>query len=184
MLSVRPQLHRHTFHLFGRHLHPELFEVYARRRVERQNYQVDLQITNVGHLITGTYNGLVVSELVAGLQQPLPTQRRLLSHEIGGSRTAELVYQDRVRFQGEFQLETVDERCFLAFQQALAVQSECEGLVFQFGASGRMKFGAISYIHLESRERNLRVRAFHTFPEQRCMIKTASTYALLDASGG
>ena len=179
MLSVRPQVNRLAFHLFGRHLHPELFEVYASRQVERQNYQVRLQITNVGHLISGTFGGLVVTELVAGTQQPLPAQRLLLSHEIGGSRTAELVYRDRVRFRSEFQAEPVDARCCLAFQQALAAQAECEGLVYQFGASGRMNFGAISYIHLESRERSLRVRAFHTFPELRSMIKTASTYTLI-----
>ncbi len=179
MLSVRPQVNRLAFHLFGRHLHPELFEVFATRQIERQNYQVRLQITNVGHLITGTLGGLVIAELVAGTQQPLPTQRLLLSHEIAGSRTAELIYRDRIRFQCEIQAEAVDDRCCLAFQQALAMQSECEGLVYQFGASGRMNFGAISYIHVESREKSLRVRAFHTFPELRCMIKTASSYLLV-----
>jgi hypothetical protein len=179
MLSVRPQVNRLSFHFFGRHLHPELFEVHAARRVDRQNYQIQLQITNVGHLISGTFGGLVVAELVAAAQQPIPTQRLLMSHEIGDSRTAELVYRDRVRYRCEFQSEPVDNRCFLAFQQQLAMQTECEGLVYQFGASGRMNFGALSYINVESRERSLRIRAFHTFPERCCLIKTASTYSLV-----
>ncbi len=179
MLSVRPQVDRLSFHLFGRVLHPELFEVFASRTIERQQYQVRYQITNVGHMITGSFGGATLAELAASAQQPLPTHCLLLSHEIGYRRTAEIVYRDRVHYHCEFQLEQVDARCFLAFQQALSQQTECEGLYYQFGASGRLSFGAISYINVESRARSLRVRAFHTFPESCMMIKSSSMFELL-----
>jgi hypothetical protein len=179
MLSVRPQVDRLSFHLFGRLLHPELFEVFASRSIERQHYQVRYQITNVGHLIAGSLGGVTMAEIASAAQQPLPKQCLLISHEIGFRRTVEIVYRERVRYQCEFQLEQVDQRCFLAFQQALAQQTECEGLFCQFGPSGRLSFGAISYINVESRERSLRVRAFHTFPESCMMMKSSSMFEVL-----
>ncbi len=179
MLSVRPRINKLAFHLFGRSLHPELFEVQASRTSEREHYQIRYQITNVGHVISVNVGGVMLTELSAAAQQPLPRQRLLMSHDVAGRRTDEVVYRDRIRYCCDFQLEQVDSRCFLAFQQALAQQTECDGLLYQFQSSGRLAFGAMSYVNVETRCRSIRIRAFHTFPDTCSMVKSSSLIELL-----
>ena len=45
MLTVRPKIAELVFQLYGRPLHPELFQVYETRSVSRGNYQAKIDIT-------------------------------------------------------------------------------------------------------------------------------------------
>ena len=179
MLSVRPLVDKLSFHVFGRALHPELFEFHGSRRVDREQYQLRYQITNVGHVVSVQVGGLLLVELAASSQQLLPKQRLLHTHEIGQRTTAEIILGERIRYRCESQREPADERCFLAFQQAFAQPTECDGLFCQFASPNRIGFGAVSYVNVETRTRSVRVRAFHTFPETQTMIKSNSVFELL-----
>ena len=46
----------------------------------------------------------------------------------------------------------------------------------QFDSSGRMALGALSYIHVESRARQLLIQAFHTFPDDYAIVKSQSMF--------
>ena len=39
-----------------------------------------------------------------------------------------------------------------------------------------MALGALSYIHLEARNRSLMVQAFHTFPDDYAIVKSQSIF--------
>ena len=45
-----------------------------------------------------------------------------------------------------------------------------------FNSSGRMALGAISYIHVETRNRSMLVQAFHTFPDDYAIVKVQSLF--------
>ena len=57
MLSVRPKVAELVFQLYGRSLHPELFEVYSTRTVKRGDYEATINITSAGHVVTWRYQG-------------------------------------------------------------------------------------------------------------------------------
>ena len=40
------------------------------------------------------------------------------------------------------------------------------------------RYGALSYINVESRNRSLIVQAFHTFPDDYAIVKTQSVYEI------
>jgi len=86
VLSVRPKVAELSFQLFGRALHPELFEVHKTRTVERGEFSARLDITSAGHVITWRYRGLTLTEVAASAQHPLPERRRLLSYRLKGQR--------------------------------------------------------------------------------------------------
>ena len=72
MLSVRPKIAELVFQLYGRSLHPELFEVHSARQIERGGYRATVQITNAGHVITWQYEGITLTEVAAAANHPLP----------------------------------------------------------------------------------------------------------------
>lgn len=178
MLTARPKVAELAFQLYGRSLHPELFKVYASRQVARGGYAAKIDITSAGHVVTWTYEGLTLVEVAASSQHPLPQRRRLMSYKLRGKRTDQLEARGGVRYQMSFDLEPCDPQLFWTFQQELAQDGDREGMLHRFDSSGRMALGALSYIHVETRNRSLLVQAFHTFPDDYAIVKSQSLFEL------
>jgi hypothetical protein len=81
-----------------------------------------------------------------------------------------------VRYQTRFQLEPVAPEVFWTFQQELSNEGVRHGMLHRFDASGRMALGALSYLNVETRNRSLRVQAFHTFPDDYAIVKSQSLF--------
>lgn len=178
MLSARPRVTELAFQLFGRALHPELFDIYQTREVERGGYTARIQITSAGHLITWRYQGMTLTEVAASAQHPLPQRRRLMSYKLKGERSDRVDCRGGIRYQFSFQLEPVAPEIFWMFQEELAHDGERKGLFHSFDASGRMALGAVSYINVETRNRSMLVQAFHTFPDDYAIVKSQSLFEL------
>jgi hypothetical protein len=174
VLAVRPRVAELVFQVYGRPLHPELFEVHASRTVERGPYQVRVDITSAGHVVTWRYHALTLTEVATSAHHPLPQRRRLVSYRLKGERSDHLQCRGGVTYQMSFQLEPVDPEVFWTFQQELIDDGQHQGMLQMFGSSGRMAMGALSYIHLETRNRSVLVQAFHTFPDDYAIVKSQS----------
>lgn len=178
MPVVRPKVAELLFQVYGRALHPELFEVHQTRTIERGGYEAKIQITNAGHLVTWRYEGLTLTEVAAAANHPLPQRRRLLSHRLHGERTDAVKCRGGCCYQVSFQLEPLDPEVFWSFQQELISDGKRQGMLHTFDSSGRVSMGAISYINVETRDRNLLVQAFHTFPDDSAIVKSQSLFRL------
>jgi hypothetical protein len=175
VLIVRPKIAELVFQVYGRSLHPELFEVYQSRSIERGAYKACIQITGAGHLVTWRYQGLTLTEVAAAANQPLPEKRRLVSHRIAGRRTERIPLRGGVVYDVDFSLERVDAEMFQTFQRELTLDGTREGMLQRFDSSGRLGMGAMSYINIQSRDRSLLVQALHTFPDDCAIVKFPSS---------
>jgi len=178
VLTVRPKVAELTFQLYGRPLHPELFQIHRSRQIERGGYRATIDITSAGHVVTWQYHGTTLTEVAAAAHNPLPKRRRLLFHRLRGERTDEIKYRNGISYQVSFQLEPADPAIFWMFQQELAREGERRGLLHTFDSSGRVALGALSYINIETRNRSMLVQAFHTFPDDLAVVKSQSLFQL------
>lgn len=177
MPVVRPKVAELAFQVFGRALHPELFQVLQTRTVERNGFQAKIDITRAGHVVTWQYAGQIITEVASAANHPLPTSRQLLSHRLTGKQSASTVCRD-TKYHVDFQLEPADPEVFWAVQQQLVSNDRPKGMLHTFDASARVPMGAISYIHLETREKSLLVQACHTFPDDCAIVKSESRFEL------
>lgn len=173
-LTVRPKVAEVVFRLYGRPLHPELFNVYARRAVKRGDYQAKIEITGTGHVVTWRYAGLTLTEAITSAHTPLPERRRLMAYRVKGQREDGLECRGGVTYDVSFQLEPVDPEVFWTVQHELSRDGHRQGMFHKFDSSGRIALGAISYISVESRSRCLMIQAFHTFPDDYAIVKSQS----------
>jgi len=173
-LTVRPKIAELVFRLYGRPLHPELFEVYSTRTVKRGGYEAKIDITSTGHVMTWRYAGLTLTEVVTSARRPLPERRRLMSYRLKGERHDRVECRGGVTYDVGFQLEPVEPEVFWTFQEELARDGQRQGMFHKFDSSGRMALGALSYINVETRSRSLMVQAFHTFPDDYAVVKSQS----------
>jgi len=178
VLSVRPKVAELVFQLYGRVLHPELFQVFKTQEVERGDYSAKVQITSAGHVVTWRHQGITLSEVATSAQHPLPQRRRLLSHPLKGDQSDEVECRGGVSYQTTFQLEQVPTDVFWTFQQELTADGQKKGMLYTFNSSGRMAMGALSYIHVETRARSMLLQAFHTFPDDHAIVKSQSLFKL------
>jgi hypothetical protein len=178
VLTVRPKVAELTFQLYGRPLHPELFQVFETCTIERRPYTAKIDITSAGHVVTWRYAGLTLTEVAASAHHPLPKMRRLLSYGLKGQRTDRVECRGGASYQMSFQLEPTDPEVFWTFQRELAGLGQQQGMLHRFDASGRIALGALSYINLEARSRSLLIQAFHTFPDDYAIVKSQSLFQL------
>jgi hypothetical protein len=176
--AVRPKVAELLFQLYGRPLHPELFEVYQTRTIERAKYSAKIQITSAGHLVSWQSNGIYLTEVAAAANHPLPENYRLISHKLRGDRNDSIECEGGCRYSVRFQLESIAPEVFWSFQQKLAKDDNCKGLLHAFDSSGRVAMGAMSYINIESRDKSLLIQAFHTFPDDSAIVKSESRFLL------
>lgn len=183
MLSTRPKIAELVFQLYGRSLHPELFEVCKSRRIERgdpenEGYSALVQITNAGHVVTWQHRGLILTEVAASSHQPLPEKRRLMSHRLDREHTDTISCRGRVTYDVSFGLEIVAPEAFQTYEQEFDLASLKDGLAHRFESNGRVGMGAISYVYAEARDRSFRLRSLHTFPDDCAIVKCQSQIRL------
>jgi len=176
VLSVRPKVAELVFQLYGRALHPELFEICASRSIERGGYRAEVTITSAGHVVTWRREGLTLCEVATSVAQPLPQKRRLLSHRLAGERSDRMECRGGMTYQTCFQLETVAPEVFWTFQQELCSEGIKHGLFHRFESGGRLALGAISWLTIETRAKSLLVQAFHTFPDDLAIVKSQTLF--------
>jgi hypothetical protein len=177
VLSARPKVAELSFRLFSRSLHPELFEVYKSRVIQRELYQVRLDITGSGHVITWTSGTAVVSEVATSSQQPLPTKRELFAHALKGTHAEQIDVRGGTSYRTRFAIETATSDMFFNIQQQLSGQESPDSLLHTFDSSGRICWGGVSLMHVEARRRKLRIRAIHTFPDDGAVVKVESIFS-------
>ena len=185
MLSIRPTVAEHVLSVFGRSVHPELLQTYKTRTIARSNYRARIDITSDGHLVSFTGSrGATLSEVVGSLQQTLPQQRKLMSMLLRGRYVEEIRGKRGLRYRSEFELEQVSAEMFWMLQNQLKNCSSQDELIHAFDSSGRIPFGAISFVHMEARERQLLIQAFHTFPDDYSIVKSVSVFSIDPQSPG
>jgi len=178
VLTVRPKIAELVFQLYGRPLHPELFQICSTRSVARGEFDATIQITSAGHIVTWRYRGMTLTEVACSAAQILPQKRRLFQYRLKGHRADKIRCRGGVNYHMSFQLEPVRPEVFWTYQQELANDGDRQGMLHRFDSSGRMALGALSYVNVETRNRSLLIQAFHTFPDDYAIVKSQSLFEI------
>ena len=170
-LAVRPRVSELVFQLYGRPLHPELFDILAVRRYEREDYDLRVWITRTGHVLTWENPDVLLAE-VADAEQLHSESRRLLSYRLRGEHAATLGCCHGVTYQTSFQVETLAPDIFLHVHDEILADGGKRGVLHNFQPNHRLAVAPLGYVVVEARPRCLFVSTFHTFPEEHAVVKS------------
>ena len=165
-----------AFQVFGRALHPDWFAVRAHRRVARGAWEADVRIIDGGHAIIWRSGLVVLSEILAGPATPLPEPGLLLHSPLRRDRTASLHPGPGTEYQTCFDAERNDPEVFRYLSDELTLDA-CPGDLFhRFAPRDRLSPAPVSRIHLDVRVSGLSVQTFHSFPDERAIVRTQSLF--------
>ena len=148
---VRPRVGDLIFQLYGRPLHPELFDILTWCKVQREDYELTLRITRTGHVITWENEDVLLTEVAAAADQELPEKRRLLSYRLRGEHSGALLCAHGIKYQTTFQVEMLSPEIFLQVHDEILNDGEKWGLLHNFQADHRLIVAPLGMIAIESR---------------------------------
>ena len=168
---TRPPVSELHFQSYGRSLHPELFDILAVRRVERDGYQLAVQITRTGHCISWRYADQCVTE-AADAVADLAQSRRLLSYRLRGEHAATVRLSAGLTLSSELSGRDARARDLPAHSRRNPDRRRQRGLLHNFQTNHRLGLSPLGYVCVETRPGCLFWSAFHTFPEEFTVIKS------------
>jgi hypothetical protein len=171
---LRPRVSDLVFQVYGRPLHPELFEILAVRKLQREDYELTLRITRTGHVITWENRSVHLTEVAAAAEQPLPEKRCLLNYKLRHEQSATLPSSNGIHYQVSFQVEVLPPEIFLHVHDEILAEGGKRGLLHNFPAHHRLSLAPLGFVTVETRAGCLFLSAFHTFPDEHAVVKSQS----------
>src|SRR5262249_39049221 len=171
---LRPRVADLVFQLYGRPLHPELFDILAVRKIQREDYEVTVRITRTGHVISWENRDVHLTEVTAAAEQPLPDRRRLLAYKLRGEHSGTLACAAGIHYQMSFQVEVLPPEIYLHVHDEILADGGKRGLLHNFRPNHRLAVAPLGFVSAEARAGCLFLSTFHTFPEEHTVVKSQS----------
>ncbi|HEV3202913.1 MAG TPA: DUF2617 family protein [Gemmataceae bacterium] len=170
---IRPPVCDLVFQVYGKPLHPELFDILATRKVQREDYELVVRITRTGHVVSWQNRHVFLTE-VAASEHSISEHRRLLHYRLRGEHTHCIRAGSNIHYQTSFQVEVLPPEIFLHIHDEILADGGKRGLLHNFQPHHRLALAPLGFVTVEGRAGCLFVTAFHTFPDEFTVVKTQS----------
>lgn len=191
---IRPSVSDLAFEVYGRPLHPELFDILAVRQIQHRDFYLSVRVTPTGHVICWNDGRNHLTEVTASARLDRPTRGKLIYRSFGHEQSAECQGGPGVHYQVTFQIETLSPALYEDIDREIRNDGGKRGLFFDFALgrgegelggraglplfpqnrSSRLSLAPLSHLTAEYRPGCLFLTAFHTFPKECVVLKTQS----------
>lgn len=163
-----------AFSLYQRSVHPELFNIYAERKVKTSKYQATIWATGCSHVISVFVGNMCLTELISFPGQPLPKRGLIEKFQFRGQKTHKCTLSRGLHYMTDFQVEKMSDNLYRQSYIDLERFGRNRGLFVKFPRLSPGPLLPFSYIDFEARKNEMHIHAFHAFPEHVTIIKTQS----------
>lgn len=167
-----------AFQVYGRTMHPEWFVTRAHRRYAQAGWEVHVRIIEGGHVLLWACGPIRLTEVLNGHESALPPAGRIFDSPVRHERSTMLRPADHVVYQSCFSAERIEPAVFDHLNDELLLDARRDGLLYRFAPSSRLSPAPLSRVDVEPLARGLSVRTFHTFPDERTIVRTQSLFEL------
>jgi len=167
-----------VFSLFQRPLHPELFQIYASRRLRTEKYEAIIWLTGCTHVISVFSGDVCLSEVISPPGQLLPHQGLIERFQFRGPRSHKCTLSRGVSYMTDFQIEKMSTHLYRQSHTELERFARNRGIFVKFPKLEVSGLQPFCYVDYEARQHELHVHTFSAYPEQVTMIKTQSLFDL------
>lgn len=172
---LRPDVSTLIFRVYEGAVHPEFFDIAARFSTETTHWRARFWLCREGHVLMFESRGRTISEVLTSRDRPLPEARMRLSRFVQTSRT-ERLSAGGIQYSSSVQIERADAAIFPRLEEELLVDSGRVPISHRFVSApglsvNRLAAAPLSYMRLEPLPDGLLVHSFHTFPDNRAVVK-------------
>ena len=165
-----------TFSLFQRPLHPELFQIYAKRELKTDKYEALIWVTGCTHVISVFADNICLSEVISTPGQMLPQRGLIERFQFRGPRSHKCTLSRGLSYMTDFQIEKMSPNLYRQSHTDLERFARNRGVFVKFPDQAVGGLEPFSYIDFEARKGELHIHTFHAYPDQITIIKTQSLF--------
>ena len=165
-----------SFSLFQRPLHPELFQIYAKRQLKTDKYEALIWITGCTYVVSVFADEMCLSEVVSTPGQMLPKRGLIERFQFSGPRSHKCTLSRGVSYMTDFQIEKMSPGLYQQSYLDLERFARDRGMLVKFPGLEISGLPPFCYVDFEARQNELHVHAFAAYPDQVTMIKTQSLF--------
>lgn len=165
-----------SFSLYQRPLHPELFNIYAKRRLKTEKYETLVWATGCSHVVTVFTGDMCLTELISAPGQPLPKRGLVDRFQFRGQRNHKCTLSRGLSYMTDFQVEKMSPNLYRKSHVDLERFARNRGVFVRFPKSTVDGLEPFTYLDFEARRDELHIHAFHAYPDQVTIIKTQSLF--------
>ncbi len=175
-----PKIDVMKLHVYSRPLHPELFGIFLNQNIRMGNYDADIWVLGLGHLVCFHTGARTITELVTGESELLSDRSLAERFSLDGSRHE---YQYSIAqdmfYMVSTEVEKMSEAVFEQVSREMTEFGQKRGLLMQFEQwRGENDLAPFSFIDYEQRSDELSLFCYHAFPETHLMLRTQSVFSL------
>jgi hypothetical protein len=165
-----------TFSLFQRTVHPELFQIYAKRQLKTDKYEANIWITGCTHVASLHAKNVCLTEVVSAPGQMLPQRGLIERFRFRGPRSHKCTLSRGLSYMTDFQIEKMSANLYRQSHIDLEKFARNRGVFVKFPALEVDGLQPFCYIDYEARQSELHIHTFAAYPDQVTMIKTQSLF--------
>lgn len=175
----RPLVKELVFQAYTRPLHPELFVIRGRERVQKLGHDVTAQLTEAGHVVIWSSQGRYFTEVLTAADIILPEKKLLEYRVLSGFGP---IYQE-VPARGDqpgyhyhacFQSEILEWPDFCRAHDEIEADSKKRGMLVRLPTKRSRAYPPLGFLVIEGHPDCLLIHAFHTFPDEQTVVKSQS----------
>ena len=164
------------FYLYRRALHPELFHIYVDKHLVFGDFQADIWISGLSHLVTVVSKTNIVTELAVAPSDLLTDRSLVTQFRFRGERDFQYRFNDELRYIFSSQIEEMTEHIFRTTYRDLVRYAQKKGLFVPYPHWATNGMEPFSYIDYETRQHELHIHAYHVFPGEWRILRTQSIF--------
>jgi hypothetical protein len=165
-----------NFFLYKRALHPELFHIYLDKHIRYSNFQADIWVVGLAHLVTLQVGDTLVTELTSTPNDLLTDRNLVTQFKFRGERDFQYRFNDSVRYIFSSQVEDTTEHIFRTTCRDLSRYAQKRGLYVPYAHWAVNGLEPFSFIDYETRQYELHIHAYHAFPGEWRILRTQSIF--------
>ena len=163
--------------LYRTALHPEFFDIEARRCIEHGEYEFEAWIFKGGHVARFEHNGLCITEVVSDDSGNLPERGLVTTLPCAGEKDHEADFADRLEFMSSIQTETLTDHLFLStYNELLEHGRTTDALVTIWGRNPAKP--NLSMIDVQRYANQVHLQGYHLRNDCGLVLRTQSIFQI------
>jgi len=166
--------------LYTRSIHPEFFRIFASRSYKAPEYEAQLWITGLSHVLMVTRTGSLgakeacITEIIGPADVDLPQRGLVETLPLKGNDESRFELRNGFRYHIGFETETFsDDDLFATVYDDLRNQGATEGLSCEYRLEGvQRRLWPLAMTMPSHARGGFLLHAFHVFPDHRTILKT------------
>lgn len=169
-------LQTYQLFLYRRALHPDLFDLKARRALDHGQYHVEAWVTPGGHVMRFKYDGFCASELLTDRDGPVPVDGAVTGFPCAGEHEFEHKFTaERMNYMTSVQTETLSENLYNAtYDEMVDFAKETGALIHKWNDIGGGR--NLSMLDIQRLAKEVHAQAYHLQAHGGVVVRTQTIF--------